>query len=54
MGVTPRKMRIHPEKAWFSLCVLDIESQINVFDFATTFDHGDPTNGMVSKTAREE
>ncbi|CAI1943242.1 hypothetical protein SEUBUCD646_0E00550 [Saccharomyces eubayanus] len=48
LGVIPRKMRIHPKKPCFSLCVLDIESQINVFDFAATFDHGNFTKHMIS------
>ncbi|CAI4060829.1 hypothetical protein SUVZ_05G0460 [Saccharomyces uvarum] len=52
LGIIPRKMRILPKKAWFSLCVLDIESQINVFNFATTFDHEDLTKHMVSLKPR--
>ncbi|CAI4038441.1 hypothetical protein SMKI_05G0510 [Saccharomyces mikatae IFO 1815] len=52
LDLVPRRMRIRPGKVFFSLCVLDDESRINVFDFGTMFEHEGFTKHIVSLKPR--
>lgn len=48
LGLVPKRMRIRPGKELFSLCVLDSEFRMNVFDFGITSGSGDLTQQIVS------
>ncbi|QHS72756.1 uncharacterized protein SPAR_E00450 [Saccharomyces paradoxus] len=47
LGLVPRRMRILPGKVLFSLCILDDESRISIFDFSKTFHREYFTKQMV-------
>ncbi|AJU46283.1 CIC_collapsed_G0014590.mRNA.1.CDS.1 [Saccharomyces cerevisiae] len=48
LGLVPRRMRIRPGKALFSLCVLDYDSRISIFEFGSTFYREGFTKQMTS------